>query len=125
MNLPYPYSCLLNIAASGKKCKARADCRSAQMCVHQQKEVMQDEELRGALEAAEQRLKALDVEDLDAERDQLALTEHILQKLSSEEAPERAPTQAQPPSSAPPAAPVAQQGTAEVVQKPVAMLGSP
>lgn len=86
---------------------------------------MQDEDLREALEAAEQRLKALDVEDLDAERDQLALTEHILQKLSSEEAPEGAPTQAQPPSGAPPAAPVAQQGTAEGARKPVAMLGPP
>ncbi len=89
------------------------------------KVTMQEKDLREALGAAEQRLKALDVEDLNAEQDQLALTEHILQKLTSEETLEGVPTQVQPPSNAPLAAPVGQQGTAEGVQRPVPMLGPP
>ena len=42
---------------------------------------LQDAQLRQQLEAAQARLNGLDVEDLDAEHDALALTEHVLQKL--------------------------------------------
>jgi hypothetical protein len=42
----------------------------------------QDERLKAQLQESQQRLKGLDIEDLDAEREQLALTEHILEKLA-------------------------------------------
>ncbi|KAK9904287.1 hypothetical protein WJX75_008419 [Coccomyxa subellipsoidea] len=52
-----------------------------------------DDSLRERLKANEQRLQNLDIDDLDAERDQLALTEHILQKLDEvgDTAPDLAP----------------------------------
>ena len=90
---------------------------------------MQDKALREALQAAEQRLRALDVEDQDAEREQLALVEHILQKLDSEPAdvddqPEEAAV-SQPASGAPAGAPETQEAEKEAQQKPVALLGPP
>lgn len=90
---------------------------------------MQDKGLREALHAAEQRLRALDVEDQDAEREQLALVEHILQKLDSEQADvEAQPAEAaalQPASGAPAVLPETQEAEREAQQKPVALLGPP
>ena len=89
----------------------------------------QDEALREALQAAERRLRALDVEDQDAEREQLALVEHILAKLSSKQAhdedqpPKAAATQ--PASGTPADAPEAQETRKEPEQRPVALLGPP
>ncbi|BDA45863.1 probable Hsp70 nucleotide exchange factor FES1 at N-terminal half [Coccomyxa sp. Obi] len=50
--------------------------------------VQADERLKELLKMNEQRLNNLDIEDLDAERDQLALTEHILEKLDGGGGPE-------------------------------------
>lgn len=109
------------------------------LCVHSEDcsgtevdALMQDEGLREALEGAERRLRALDVEDLDAEREQLALTEHILGKLRAgpdsacAAEPAQAPTDL--PTAAPDQAPQAQRSAERLeqpVQKPVAMLGPP
>ena len=94
---------------------------------------MQDKALRETLEAAEQRLKALDVEDQDAEREQLALIEYILQKLNSEHSDKEEAIPTQPANGAPtqvgnglPAgAPEAHESQETAEQKPVAMLGPP
>ena len=89
---------------------------------------MQDKALREALQAAEQRLRALDVEDQDAEREQLALVEHILQKLDSEQTDvEAQPAEAAAPQPARGAAagvPETQEAEKET-QKPMALLGPP
>ena len=85
--------------------------------------VLQDPELKQALEAAQQRLNALDVEDLDAEREQLALAEHILEKLTSSEkqTQEAAGVAVESGTAAAPE----QQTTQASEQKPVALLGPP
>ena len=90
---------------------------------------VQNEPLREALQAAERRLRALDVEDQDAEREQLALVEHILEKLSAEvghdedQLPEAPATQ--PASGTPAGAPEAREARKTAELKPVAMLGPP
>ena len=86
---------------------------------------MQDTALREALQAAEQRLRALDVEDQDAEREQLALAEHILEKLSSEPAHDAEAAASQPVSGTPAHAPEPQEAQAHATQKAVALLGPP
>ena len=89
---------------------------------------LQDAALRDALRAAEQRLRALDVEDQDAEREQLALVEHILEKLTLEQAHEDEPLGAvgtQPASAAPAGVPETPEAKQEAEQRPVALLGPP
>ena len=86
--------------------------------------MLQHPELQQALEAAQQRLEALDVEDLDAEREQLALAEHILGKLTSSEEQTQEATGAAVESGT--AGVPEQQQTAQAAeQKPVALLGPP
>ena len=86
--------------------------------------MLQDTELKQALEAVQQRLEALDVEDLDAEREQLALAEHIVEKLTSNENQEQDASGAAVDLGT--AAALVTQQTAQVAeQKPVAMLGPP
>ena len=86
--------------------------------------MLQDMELKEALEAAQQRLEALDVEDLDAEREQLALVEHILEKLTSNEKQAQEATGVAGKSGAA-AVPDRQQTAPAAEHKPVAMLGPP
>ena len=86
--------------------------------------ILQDPELKQALEGAQQRLQALDVEDLDAEREQLALAEHILEKLTSSKKQSQEATGAAAESGAA-AAPEMQQTALAAEQKPVALLGPP
>ena len=86
--------------------------------------MLQDMELKQALETAQQRLEGLDVEDLDAEREQLALAEHILEKLTSSEKQTQEATGAAAESGAA-AAPEMQQTNQAAEQKPVALLGPP
>ena len=85
--------------------------------------MLQDTELKQALEAAQHRLEALDVEDLDAEREQLALAEHILEKLTSNKKQAQEASGAAVKSHAA-AAPVTQQPAEAAEQRPVAMLGA-
>ena len=86
--------------------------------------MLQDTELKQALEAAQQRLQGLDVEDLDAEREQLALAEHILEKLTSNEDQAQEATEAAVQSGTAAASDM-QQTTQAAEQKPVALLGPP
>jgi hypothetical protein len=51
---------------------------------------VQDENLKQQLRESQRRLKGLDIDDLDAEREQLALTEHILDKLAQPQPPSAA-----------------------------------
>lgn len=88
----------------------------------------QEEALRDALQAAEQRLRALDVEDQDAEREQLALVEHIMEKLASKQAHEDTPLEAaptQPVRAFPAGAPETPGAEQKAEKKPVALLGPP
>ena len=86
--------------------------------------MLQDTELKQVLEAAQQRLQALDVEDLDAEREQLALTEHILEKLTSNGKQTQGAAGMTAESHAA-AACATQQNPEAAQQRPVAMLGPP
>ena len=96
----------------------------------------QDGELKQELQATQAHLNGLDVEDLDAEHESLALSEHVLQKLQ-----ESCPAGEEPPlPAAPEEAPPKQQGQgqpsgegtggvgvqpAEEAQQPIALLGPP
>jgi hypothetical protein len=85
---------------------------------------VQDADLKRELEAARMRLNGLDVEDLDAEHEALALTEHVLEKLNGPASAAELPSSAA--ADAPPQqAQQAQAGGGADKQQPVALLGPP